>query len=303
MATGSVVGPWAKDKLDRLGKYLHAYTTIMKEQSRWCEGYHYIDAFAGPGSHTVREAETDARQAAQAALLDIAEFGAEQEEQQQFLAGSPRVALSIANPFTSYVFVERSPERVTALEDLKAEYGSTRRIVVRNADCTKYLMEKVAANTAIDWKKHRALVFLDPFGMQVGWQTIEALAATDAIEIFLNFPVGMAIQRLLKRRPETFTDAQRRKLDGYFGSPEWFDVLYKKAKTLFDDDAQEKVTASGEALLKWYRDRLRKHFKHVSKAALITNTRGGHLYYLLLASQNKTGVKIADDILSAGVSA
>lgn len=218
MAAGSIVGPWAKDKLDRLGKYLHAYTTIMKEQSRWCEGYHDIDAFAGPGSHTVREVETDARHAAQAALLDIAEFGAEQEEQQQFLAGSPRVALSITNPFTSYVFVERSPERVAALEDLKAEYGNSRRIVVRNADCTKYLMEKVAANPSINWKKHRALVFLDPFGMQVGWPTIEALAATDAIEIFLNFPVGMAIQRLLKRRPDTFPDAQRCKLDGYFGS-------------------------------------------------------------------------------------
>lgn len=38
----------------------------------------------------------------------------------------------------------------------------------------------------------------------------------------------------------------------------------------------------------------------VSKAALIRNTRGAHLYYLLLASHNKTGVQIADEILSAG---
>ena len=32
----SQVGPWVKDKLDRLGKYLNAYTTIMRRQE-WCE--------------------------------------------------------------------------------------------------------------------------------------------------------------------------------------------------------------------------------------------------------------------------
>lgn len=56
----SVVGPWAKDKLDRLAKYLHAYTVIMKDR-RWCQGYHYIDAFAGPGEHEVRRQKTDNR--------------------------------------------------------------------------------------------------------------------------------------------------------------------------------------------------------------------------------------------------
>jgi three-Cys-motif partner protein len=136
--------------------------------------------------------------------------------------------------------------------------------------------------------------------MQVGWQTIADLAATGGIEIFLNFPVGMAIQRLLRRQPENFTDAQRRRLDEYFGSADWFDVLYKRRRNLFGEDDQEKVDASGLALLNWYRRRLLTIFPDVSKAALIRNTRRGHLYYLMLASHNKTGVKIANAILSAG---
>jgi three-Cys-motif partner protein len=171
---------------------------------------------------------------------------------------------------------------------------------VRQDDCNKYLCEKIAGNKQLDWKTNRAVIFLDPFGMQVGWPTIAELAKTKAIEIFLNFPVGMAIQRLLLRRPEQFTATQRRKLDDYFGSPEWFDALYPKTRTLFEDDAQEKTNASGDALLQWYRGRLGTLFAHVSKAALVRNTRGGHLYYLLLASPNKTGVKIANEILSAG---
>ena len=42
------------------------------------------------------------------------------------------------------------------------------------------------------------MVFLDPFGMQVPWSTIEALAKTKAMELIINFPLGMAIQRLLR---------------------------------------------------------------------------------------------------------
>jgi three-Cys-motif partner protein len=293
----SVVGPWAKDKLDRLGKYLHAYTTIMKDQ-RWCQGFHYIDAFAGPGEHELRQ-QSGRRQDAKQALLDVSEFSLEQEEQQQFLAGSPRIALDLPFPFTNYIFVERSPTRVASLEKLKSEYGSSRQIHIRQEDCTKYLSNKIAKNPKLDWKTNRAVVFLDPFGMQVGWQTIEELAATKAIEIFVNFPVGMAIQRLLLRQPN-FTDAQRQRLDGYFGSVEWFDVLYKKRKNLFGEEDEKKVEASGVALLNWYRGRLRGLFKDVSKAALIRNTRRGHLYYLLMASHNKTGVNIANEILSAG---
>lgn len=295
----SVVGPWAKDKLDRLAKYLNAYTTIMKGQ-RWCEGYHYIDAFAGPGEHEIRKEKIDSQYEGRQAFLEVSCYGNEQEEQQLFLAGSPRVALDLRYPFSHYVFVERSSARVAALEKLKAEYGASRSIFIRKTDCTKYLKERVATNPKLDWSKNRALVFLDPFGMQVGWDTIETLAATKAIEIFLNFPVGMAIQRLLLRQPERFTDAQRRRLDEYFGSPDWFTALYKRRRTLFGDDEQEKTDESGKALLTWYRGRLGTLFSHVSRAALIRNTRGGHLYYLMLASHNGTGVRIANDILGAG---
>ena len=102
--TRSVVGPWAADKLDRLRKYLSAYTTIMKDQ-RWCRGFYYIDAFAGPGEHQIRSKDPSSHKSRNL-LLDIASFGQSQDEQQQFLAGSPRVALELKHPFTGYVFVE-----------------------------------------------------------------------------------------------------------------------------------------------------------------------------------------------------
>ena len=37
-----------------------------------------------------------------------------------------------------------------------------------------------------DWSSHRAVLFLDPYGMQVEWTTIEAIARTGAIDLWLG---------------------------------------------------------------------------------------------------------------------
>ena len=111
--------------------------------------------------------------------------------------------------------------------------------------------------------------------------------------------MGMAILRLLKRSGR-FTKRQREKLDDYFGSSDWYGLLYRKERDLFGEESPVKVEASGKALLEWYRKRLRATFGYVSKASLIKNTKGGHLYYLLLATPNKTGARIASEILRAG---
>jgi three-Cys-motif partner protein len=290
----SQVGPWARDKLDRLGKYLAAYTTIMKEQ-KWCKGFVYIDAFAGPGEHEIRPSQKDSCGVAQA-LWDSSRFGAEQDEQREYVDGSPRVALEIRYPFSKYVFVEKSERRAAELEQLRVEFGGSRNISIRQEDCNTYLLDR-AAN--VDWQSYRALAFLDPFGMQVPWQTLATLGDTGGVEVFLNFPVGMAIQRLLLRRGE-FNEKQKSKLDEYFGSPEWFDVLYTEQPGLFGDQDPVKVENSGQILVKWYRKRLLEHFTCVSKAELIRNTKRGHLYYLMLATHKKSGLEIANHVLSAG---
>jgi three-Cys-motif partner protein len=48
-----------------------------------------------------------------------------------------------------------------------------------------------------DWQKERAVVFLDPYGMQVEWSTIEALAPTKGIDLWNLLPLGMGVARLL----------------------------------------------------------------------------------------------------------
>lgn len=258
----SVVGPWAAEKLEGLGKYLNAYTTIMR-RCEWCKGYWYIDAFAGPGIHEVRTKRP--RSAISEAVIDLANDVVNDADHQEFLSGSPRVALEIEHPFTGYVFVDKSPHRIGELKKLKDEFKGTRKIAIRQADCNKFLKESVVNSPRVDWSVNRAVVFLDPFGMQVPWDTIEALGKTGSIEIFLNFPVGMAIQRLLLRRGR-FTSVQRKRLDDYFGSSEWYNILYRQEPNLFGETDHIKIAHSGETLVKWYRRRLKQAFGHASRA-------------------------------------
>lgn len=280
------VGPWAREKLNGLRAYLAAYTTILSKHAPLKTVY--VDAFAAAGRAVVRRRD----HADPTIHLDLGEE-ARDEDTREVIDGSPRVALGIEPPFDQYVFIETDRRRLAELRELEAQYAGRREVAIRSGDCNTYLTTRLLA--ALSDRRWRGVVFLDPFGMQVPWATIRLLAATRQVEIFINFPVGMAIQRLLPRSAK-FTAQQRAKLDDYFGDPGWFDVVYTKESGLFSDEVS-KNSDSGIRLVSWYRARLKAVFGFVSTARLVTNSKGGHLYYLVFAGPNAVGKKIADHVL------
>ncbi len=289
------VGPWVQEKLGCLREYLEAYTKILRRQS--FRGYFYVDAFAGPGSLKVQKNETD--DSVQQSLLEVSEYSSDDTGRTEYIQGSPRVALEIRYPFTDYIFLEVDERRVRQLQDMKKEFETgDRRIHVRNQDCNAYLRDFLERNRD-QWHHWRGVVFLDPFGMHVPWNTIVELGRTGAIEVFINFPVGMAIQRLLKRSGQ-FSSRERAKLDGYFGTGDWFDLLYRSDGGLFGDAVTAKVANAGDRLVRWYRERLRDAFGYVTSAREVRSTAGRPLYYLIFAGPNKTGVRIAQTVLKQG---
>ncbi len=104
-------GPWTDEKLDKLGQYLQAYVTALKNQ-----GFDlmYIDAFAGTGYREKRTGDAEAP-----ALF-------EGDEVRELAKGSARVALGINPPFERYVFVDSEPRNIEALRELENEYPSLR---------------------------------------------------------------------------------------------------------------------------------------------------------------------------------
>jgi three-Cys-motif partner protein len=289
------VGPWAQDKLDRLRRYLAAYTTILSapRQQRWCRGFVYVDAFAGAGRAVIRRERSTGDTATATELFELDPAGA--QDALRVIDGSPRVALSTQPPFTHYVFIERDPGRAAHLQALAQELGNSQRVRVAQEDCNAYLLDRMVQHPRVDWRYWRAVVFLDPFGMQVPWSTIEGLGSTGAIEVFINFPMGMAIQRLLKRSGE-LSPGVRAKLDAYFGTTDWHAQAFRTIEGLFGN-MEEKAEDAGDRLVTWHRDRLAGAFGHVSAPHLVRNSRGGHLYYLIHAGPNATGARIASYVL------
>jgi three-Cys-motif partner protein len=264
------IGRWSEDKLSLLGKYLDAYTKIMKGQE-WCRnGYHYVDAFAGTGRPKAKDEE-------------------------RYIDGSPRVALKVHHPFRSYIFIEKEDWRVDKLKRLQGEFPKFN-IQIKQGDCNSIIVNKIVTEIRFE-NFNRGIIFLDPFGMDIEWQTIESIADTRALEVFLNLPV-MAINRsVLMKQAYKLKPEQIKRMDLFWGSPDWRAKLYEEVPTLFGPEIK-KIPQTGKSLGKLFKSRLNEVFPEVSEPLVMTNSRKVPLYCLIFAGHNVYGKKIAQNIFS-----
>ncbi len=287
--TQSFGGDWTEEKLIRIKKYLSAYTTALSKQPFRTA---YIDAFAGTGYRQLRQERSPTE-------YMFPEFI--EEDAQSFLQGSAQIALQTQPRFSKYFFIERDEGRFAELAKLKEAFPALAAdIVLINADCNAYLQD-LCLNR--NWKHNRAVLFLDPFGMQVEWATIEAIASTQAIDLWVLFPLGVAVNRLLRRDGKIDTTLSRR-LDRLFGTSDWFDAFYQTdvQQTLFGEEARLKKKANLEQIGRYFLARLKTTFAGVAEEPLpLYNSRGNPLYILCFAAGNpraaRLAVKIAQDIL------
>lgn len=290
--TDGTVGPWAREKLDRLKAYLDPYARILRTQNSWCEQVIYFDGFAGAGMAPLRASQVS--ETATPLFQDSPEGMNEDEEYIEYVLGSPFVALSLDVPFTDYFFVEKNKAKAAELEAFVEPFRGRCNISVLVSDADTAIQDEVVRSNR-NWKKCRGVFFLDPFGLQVPWATIELLAKTGAIEVILNLPVGTAIQRFLPKSGEFSVEARQR-LDEYFGDAGWYDIVYVPEPDLFGTSITKNSDA-GRKLAEWYAQRMRQLFGQASSPRLITNENGGHLYYLVWAGPHKKGYEIAKYVL------
>jgi three-Cys-motif partner protein len=284
-------GDWTDAKLQVLEGYLRAYTMALKDKPSQDRPFKkiYIDAFAGTG---YRESCTDATTPTPLLLPDLIE-----EEPQGLLDGSARVALKNSPQFDEYVFIERSAKRCLHLEDLKKEFPALEsNIAIRQGDANDEIQ---AMCTEGNWRSSRAVLFLDPYGMQVDWKTIEAIAKTEAIDLWLLFPFGIGVNRLLKKDGD-IPDSWRRRLDLFLGTEAWYHEFYKVEKgqpSLFGDEREKVAKVPIETIGRFFVDRLKSVFPGVAgKPGVLRNSANNPLYLLCFAAGNKRGAPIALEI-------
>lgn len=284
-------GPWTTTKLDVLAKYLAAYTTALRDKPTVARPFRkaYIDAFAGTGYRTLRREPEGEDSSEQLLFPDLADAAP-----QQLLDGSARLALKVEPRFDSYIFIDRDVERCRELEALKAEFPDVASSIRVEAGEANKEIRKICAK---NWKSHRAVLFLDPYGMQVEWQTIEAIARTKAIDLWLLFPLGIGVSRLLTRSGE-IPKAWRSRLDALLGTTDWYEEFYKTrpATTLFGTEEERLEKATNESIGRYFNDRLKKIFAGVAEPGVLRNSSNCPLYLLCYATGNKNAVPIALNI-------
>lgn len=281
------VGPWARQKLDALERYLEAYHRVMQKQRFKLI---YIDAFTGAGWSRVRSQNADDPS------LDLPIDDAQATAEEEFIAGSPVRALETGCGFDHYFFFDADERRTAQLEQLKREYPG-KKIQIKTGDA-KEGVQKLAAH--FDKRPYaRGVAFLDPYGPHLHWKTVEALAATRKVDVIVNFPLAMAINRLIKRDGE-IRENWIAILDACFGTHEWHALVYETEDDLFGAETVRKSEAAAERLLGLYNERLKQAFGHSVTPSLIRNTKGNPLYFLLWASSNERGAPIAKHIMEMG---
>ena len=245
-------GSWTELKLDLVASYLEAYSTALKNKGF---GKIYVDAFAGTGYREMHGEENETP-----ALLQEAE-----DEAARIFAGSAKLSLQVAHPFDRYVFIEKSRKRMRELKSIQNEYPHLAMEFL--ADDANHAIPELCRT--VDWRKNRAVFFLDPYGMAVDWETMKAIAQTEAIDVWMLFPDGIGVNRLLKQRLADIPASWCTKLDRIFGTAEWQNAFYKACphRTLFDDPESgvQKISDPIQAITNFYQGRLETIFPKVAK--------------------------------------
>ena len=274
-------GAWTELKLDAVHHYLRFYTDVLKDQPSAINPFElwYIDAFAGSGSRRVNR-ETGG-------IFEGEPLGQETVD----LAGSVLRALDVQPPFKRLIFIEENRARHQALQRI-AEAHPLRNVRPILGDANTRLREIFGE---VPWSSqnqnlgsHRAVVFLDPFGMSVKWDTLKMLADTCAVDVWYLFPTG-AVNRQLANNLDRVDQHKQRALDEAFGSSDWQTDIYIKEDALglfsgLHEISSKKFTV--QDIENYAQQRLKTIFGYVSDPLPLLNNRDTKIFSLFCLSNS-----------------
>lgn len=288
-------GQHTEIKLELVEKYLQAYAIALRKtfDSLW-----YIDAFAGTGSRTVRTQAKDG---------DL--FEEPVAERVETRRGSAKIALDIEPHFDRLIFMDQKQAHCAALETLKSSYPG-RDIYVLNGNANEIIQSNIGR---VDWSSRRAIMFLDPYGMEVAWETLKAIAQTKAIDVWFLFPLS-GLYRQAARNISAVDTSKRRALTTMLGTEEWENELYSPIpppNDLFaalDATEVRQRNADVAGLEQYVKKRLETIFPLVAEPFPLPPQKKPQRFSLFFAASNPSPAaltlanRFASHILKAGMS-
>lgn len=208
-------------KLETVQSYLKAYVTALKKQSFELL---YVDACAGSGSSIPRRA-VEQSDNAQEGLEGIDRRVADADD---LIVGSAIRALSVDPPFHQYFLNDVKKSNVRALREAVARDFPhlADRVRISRFDANDMLVDLCRSR---NWRRTRAVVFLDPFGLQIDYSTLEMLGRTQAVDLWYLVPV-FAMYRQVSGEGQIHPDGGPR-VDAALGTSAWRDVVVEQEES------------------------------------------------------------------------
>ncbi len=297
---GSWGGPWTEQKLDCFESYVKAYLTIMnsrRDKYNW--KLIYFDGFAGCGSRTFTECD---QEDSSKELLEIfeSENCADTQKELNVYAGAAERVVRLEQDmrgFDFYYFVDTNENNLTKLNLKLAQYNVQGRLAYRHDNANN--QAKLLAKAMADNPKLKTLCFLDPFGMNINWESIQQLAGK-SLDLWILVPIGTIVNRLVKtdgtlmypERLESFFGLHRNEIQKRM-------QVVETEQTLFGEERKiHKVNDAISKLANLYCEQLGTLFDFVTNEPLVLyNSNHLPIFHFVCASNNKTAIRIAKQII------
>lgn len=305
---GAFGGHWSEVKLSAVQAY---FTEFNKALSKTSFTRVYIDAFAGGGRVKLKNDKKpndptpapDFFSEIQESLGDSQDADESiKEAEEKFRHGSPLLALDATPGFHEFIFIERDAATLSQLETQVREHPSLNgRPVEFINDDANHAITKICRQ---EWSRsRRATIFLDPFALQLRWSTIEDIAQTEGMDMWMLFP-AMGVNRMLPRSGEV-PEVWAQRLTETFGDSTWRQEFYAVTEQpqgeLFaeyqGDGKESKLGDPFGRLSRYVTRRLKTVFADAVESPLVLKTESNSpLFLLCFAVANKRGAPIAKRI-------
>jgi three-Cys-motif partner protein len=187
------VGIWAVTKHKKIEYYSHLFASSMKK--KW-QCRIYIDLFAGAGKARI-------------------------EGSKKIIPGSPLLALNIDYPFDRYLFCDKDPKNIEALNKRVKSYFPDRDCTFIVGDSNDHVEDIIKAIPRFT-KSLRGLSFclVDPFkAADIRFQTIKEISEHIYVDFLILIPSYMDINR----NRVNYLKTRNISLDAYLGTYRWRD--------------------------------------------------------------------------------
>lgn len=286
-----------RKKLEAVETYLGMFTIALKNRNFELL---YIDACAGSGASIPKAVLSGNKQSSDQMPLLLPPEGLIDAD--QIIVGSAIRALAVENPFSRYFFndVKRSNVQALQQEVTKNFAHLSDRVAITQFDANEMLC-RVCDET--NWKRTRAVVFLDPFGLQIKYDTLLQLAKTEAVDVWYLVPV-FAMFRQVRGDGEVLADGGR-SVDEALGTTDWRDVVAVEQKGQIDMFGEGPSVQKKAVDVAWFekiaQDRLKVAFGgRVLDQVLPLGKPGLHEFSLMFAWANPSGpARLAAKLASA----